>query len=390
MRWPSLDTERGGFALTMAILAVVIIAALASGGLYVATQQLRAGSAGSRAGAAFYAAEAGLSVALTNWNATAVDSLAPGATVLTAFGRLVSGGGYEVRVTRLDSGQNAGAAYYLAVSTGRAQGAWGGRRQVALLLRASPIDDLCCGAALTTRGELQVADGGAIRGIDLVPRSWAADSMICAAAVPGGRPAVVTDDAHLLRVEPSGVVDGHPPVVEWPSLEAGFQAEMERLFQKGAELADIAYAGDERLSEIQPRVDPHGNCARSVIANWGAPRLPGHLCFDYFPIVFATGDLLIESPGSGQGVLLVDGDLTLKGGFEFYGLLIVRGRLVLADEGTWLYGGAWVHNEDGERNLVGPGAGISYSHCAIRRAVQGSKLQVPHPLAQFAWLEILE
>jgi len=390
MTQPSVTIDRGGFALTMAILAVVIIAALASGGLYVAMQQLRVGVAGSRASAAFYAAEAGLRVALANWDVAAVDSLPHGATVLMASGQLVSGERYAVRVTRLDSGQHAGQAYYLALSAGRAHGAWGGRRQVALLLRASPSDDLCCDAALTTRGELQVADGGVIRGIDLTPRFWAADSAICAAVAPGGRPGVVTDDAHLVRLEPSAVVDGSPPVAQRPSPEAGVRSDVDRLFRERAELADIVHAGDARLREIRPRVGPPGDCARSAIANWGAPRLPGHPCFDYFPIIYAAGDLTIESPGSGQGILLVDGDLTLTGGFEFYGVLIVKGRLTLTDHGSQVYGAAWVHNEDRESNLVGGGAGISYSRCAIRRAVQGSKLQVPHPLAQFAWLEILE
>ncbi|NIQ34604.1 MAG: hypothetical protein GTN86_01470, partial [Xanthomonadales bacterium] len=75
---------------------------LASGGLYIAMQQSRAGSAGSRAAAAFYAAEAGLSLAVANWDAAAMDSLPPGGTISVASGRLVSGEGYAVRVTRLD------------------------------------------------------------------------------------------------------------------------------------------------------------------------------------------------------------------------------------------------------------------------------------------------
>ncbi|KPK80003.1 MAG: hypothetical protein AMS25_10570 [Gemmatimonas sp. SM23_52] len=383
-------SERGGFALTVAVFAVLIIAALANGGLYIAVQQSRAGSAGSRAAAALYAAEAGLSVALANWDAVALDSLRPGATIAVASGRLVSGEDYAVRITRLDSGQDARLAYYLALSTGRAHGAWGGRRQVALLLRARPSDDLCCGAALTTRGELRVAEGGMVRGSDRAPEAWAADSTICAGRDPSARPGVVTDDEALVRLEPDGVIDGSPPVLQSPSLEADPWADMQRRFRELAERADVVYGGDTQLGEIGPRLDAQGDCARPASGNWGAPALPDHPCFDFLPIIHVAGDLLIESSGSGQGTLLVDGNLTLRGGFEFYGVLIVKGRVTLTDQGSQVHGAVWVHNVDPESSLVGAGAGIGYSSCAIRRAVRGSKLQVPHPLAQFAWLEILE
>jgi hypothetical protein len=389
-RAPGSAIDRDGFALIVAVVAVLIIAALANGGLYIAMQQSRAGSAGSRAAAALYAAEAGLSVALANWNAVALDSLTPGATIAVASGRLVSGESYAVRIRRLDSGQDARPAYYLALSTGRAHGAWGGRRQVALLLRAGPSDDLCGGAALTARGELRVAAGGVVGGGDRVPETWAADPTICAGRDPGGRPGVITEDGALVRLEPGGVIEGSPPVLQSSSHEANPWADMERRFRDLAERADVVYRRDTRLAEIRPRVDAQGECARSASGNWGAPALPGHACFDFLPIIYAAGDLLIESAGSGQGVLLVDGNLTLRGGFEFYGVVIVKGRVTLTDQGSRVHGGAWVDNADPESSLVGGGAGIGYSSCAIRRAVLGSKLQVPHPLAQFAWLEILE
>jgi hypothetical protein len=35
--------------------------------------------------------------------------------------------------------------------------------------------------------------------------------------------------------------------------------------------------------------------------------------------------------GAGRGIIVVDGDLTLDGGFRFQGILIVRGRLTIQD-----------------------------------------------------------
>jgi hypothetical protein len=116
---------------------IVIIGALVGGGFFVAAQQHRIGLAGRQAGPAFYAAEAGLSAALAGWDPADMAAVEPGATSDLAAGELSSGDRYVASVTRLDAGQHDLTAYYLVTSTGLARGPRGGRRQVALLLRAS-------------------------------------------------------------------------------------------------------------------------------------------------------------------------------------------------------------------------------------------------------------
>jgi hypothetical protein len=69
-----------------------------------------------------------------------------------------------------------------------------------------------------------------------------------------------------------------------------------------------------------------GPCDYSAPDNWGAPLDPAHPCHDFFPLIAAAGPLAI-GPGAGQGILLVNGDLTLLAGAVFYGAILVRGEL---------------------------------------------------------------
>jgi len=133
-----LGSGRGGFALVASVFVLVIVGALVAGGYFVSAHQVRIAAAGPQASSAFYAAEAGLSAGLAQWDSLRIDSLLPGQIVILTSGRLVSGDEYSVEVVQLDSSQDRRAAYYLIRATGRAHGPRGGRRQVALLLKAQP------------------------------------------------------------------------------------------------------------------------------------------------------------------------------------------------------------------------------------------------------------
>ena len=133
-----LGSRRGGFALVASVFVLVIVGALVAGGYFVSAHQARIAAAGPQASAAFYAAEAGLSAGLAQWDSLRIDSLMPGQIVILASGRLVSGDEYSVDIVRLDPGQDRRTVYYLMRATGRAHGPRGGRRQVALMLKAQP------------------------------------------------------------------------------------------------------------------------------------------------------------------------------------------------------------------------------------------------------------
>jgi len=69
-----------------------------------------------------------------------------------------------------------------------------------------------------------------------------------------------------------------------------------------------------------------GACLVDAPWGWGDPDRPWEPCGGYLPMRAADGDLTM-SGGVGQGVLIVAGNLTLRGGARYYGLLVVRGAL---------------------------------------------------------------
>ena len=73
-----------------------------------------------------------------------------------------------------------------------------------------------------------------------------------------------------------------------------------------------------------------GECLAEEPWNWGDPDRPYRPCGAYLPVRLAFGDLLVEG-GVGQGILLVDGDLTLAAGARYYGLALAAGRLHLPE-----------------------------------------------------------
>ena len=349
-----------GFAMVSAVLALVLLGALISGSLFVSARQARIGSGDAQVASAFYAAEAGLAASYAWFDSEPAVEPQLWRSIEIGSAALATGDSYHARLTRLDHGGADSGAHYLLVSSGRAHGPGGGRRRVALLLRDPRPERWCCGAALTTAGAVQVADGGVLSGIDLEPGVWLDVPGLCQVSA-SNRPGVLTDK------------------------EGNVLSEAEYAFRELAARSDVELDGGALLDEIAPLIDSDGACARGLPANWGEPLVMGHPCFDYLPVVHVTGDLTIESAGSGQGVLLVQGDLEIRSDFDFYGLLIVLGNLSLARGrilGAALASGGVVR--------VGSGAQLSYSSCAVNRTLRTAKLVLPHPLAQFSWLEILE
>jgi hypothetical protein len=81
--------------------------------------------------------------------------------------------------------------------------------------------------------------------------------------------------------------------------------------------------------------------------------------------LYAPADLVVDG-GEGQGLLLVDGSLTLAGGAVFAGMVVVRDSLTLLPDarisGLVRVGGAVT---------LGSGAGLRGRACAALLALQG-------------------
>jgi hypothetical protein len=378
---------RAGFAVIAALFALVIIGALVAGGFMVGLRQARAVAAGVQGDAAFYAAEAGLNATLANLDSLSADSLPPGAPWVLAEATLLNGDSYTVQLSRWDAGSDTGASYFLLASTGRAAGPRGGRRSVAAMLRKLPARDFCCAAALDVRGAgpVRIDSGATVSGLDSEP--GLAEVGQCADVTRDDRPALITDAPELLQAAGASL-EGNPAVSVTSG--PGEYGEVMPWIEELSGQADLGYPPGSVLSGLGPTAWPNGECARSSPRNWGAPGLAADPCFTYFPIVHVAGDLTVVGPGSGQGVLLVDGNLWLGGGFEYRGVVLVGGSLSLGEGGASVYGGVRVADASPDTVRVAGGGWVQYSGCSVRRAMQGAKVQAPHPLAQFGWFEILE
>ena len=101
-------------------------------------------------------------------------------------------------------------------------------------------------------------------------------------------------------------------------------------------------------------------------------------CTGYFPIIYVDGNLDLQSNGRGQGILLVNGNLRLRGTFDWVGLIIVRDDVERGNGTANVTGAIMARNV----NLTNSGSvwdgnqTVRYSKCAVESALRGSAILV--------------
>ena len=140
-----------------------------------------------------------------------------------------------------------------------------------------------------------------------------------------------------------------------------------------------------------PVENPPGVCDTSVNTNWGAPEDPSHPCFDYYPIIYAPGGVLVGSSDAGQGILVCCTEgvhVNFNGGSSFYGLVMSKEWIEL-ENGSSIYGAALSTGNDNE---IHGGSSAFYSSCALERAsvangLGGGSFDVLRLIGSRAWSE---
>ncbi len=386
-----MDTrDRRGFALPAAIGALVVVGALVTAGFYMARQEVRIGAASRFSAMALDLAQSDINNVLVN-DSRALTALSTwGDTTLTDT---MTQGVVSVEATRLSS-----SLFYVDGTATVTEGGavWGGAtRKVGLVVRLTQAN-VTPRAGLTTQGALKFGGSAEIRGADEMPDGSNGDANwtgagVCDSTSLTNKPGILTNDSTQIdwngnqaKIE-SGMT-GTPLVAQDTTITAGSLMTFgDMTWDQLVAMADKVYTSSP--GTIGPVV-LNGVCQTSALNNWGAPTDPTSPCFNYFPIIYFPGSLSL-SGGIGQGILLVGGDLSVQGNAEFYGPVYVKGTLTTTGSGGHFWGGVVAGNADLSTNTVLGNAVITFSSCAVQRAIDNNpSLTKLRPLGERSWVDL--
>ncbi len=369
-----IDNERG-IALLMAIFAIVVVGGQLIGVTTSARLENRQAQNTGAVAQAFAVTELGLSETIADFNSGGWNALGIMGSAEITGASIDGAGSYTGTVTRLNQ-----RLYLVDITGASARGSARQRLGTFVRMESLAIDISAAARGGGGGGQAVVKGGVTVNGRDMIPAGW---GLVCSSALED-KPGIEWKDDVLVVVEPGGTLDGAPPLVEDPTINGTNVFEWGSLnYDDLVAMADIEIPSPNAASgQIKPHV-AGGECNTVPWKNWGAPEDPSSPCFDYFPIIHRPGPLtLTNGKGGGQGILLVDGELTIEGDFDFYGLVIVKGEIQMKGNVN-IYGAVIV----GAQLQSEPGDLIQYSQCAVARALAAAGGERA-PLRSRGWLQM--
>lgn len=114
-------------------------------------------------------------------------------------------------------------------------------------------------------------------------------------------------------------------------------------------------------------------CGTKPNANFGVPPAfppnpPGNPPGMTSQVTYIPGDVSLTAGATGAGILIVNGNLDIHGGFNYYGLVIVTGVISFTGggaQGVNIYGGIIAGQQSLVDNVLGGSAVISFDRCAL-------------------------
>ena len=382
MRTHERNFSREGFALVMALGALVIIGTLVAGSAFVVMQETRLGRNQLVQGRAFAAAEFGLNKIQADWDKTPNLQMNNGATFDTTY--LIAGqGSSRVRYTRLNN------ETFWIVSEGRvgvgnsADPRSTAIKRVNAILRLR-IPSVRANGAITTSGNIKIQGSSNVVGANTMPPGW-----IGCDATAAGKAGIVAPPAAIVDIQKPTQVTGTPQV-----LRDSLAADSSTYIRYGDETwntllaqANIILPANSNPAQVVPTA--LNNRCNKTPTNWGEPtRAAGAVaeCYNYFPIIYAAGDLILND-GRGQGILLVDGDVQINGTFFWTGLIVVRDDFNKGNGNATVMGAVMARNANiFDASIVNGNTTYGYSECALERALRGSAQVVQ--ARDRAWAEL--
>jgi hypothetical protein len=95
-------------------------------------------------------------------------------------------------------------------------------------------------------------------------------------------------------------------------------------------------------------------------------------------ITYVPGNVTLTAGSIGNGILIIDGDLNIQGGFEFYGLVLVKGVVKFTGGGsggsgaTNIYGAVLAGQQSYVDNIFGGSANIHFDKCALTQDLENN------------------
>ena len=362
-----------GMALGVALFAMVVMGALVAGAFFIGTMEQRVGENTRRSTQAFGISEGGALETVRGWTPQTINNkrFFPLDTVrLTTT--LASGG----------SGYYGGSIYklnknlYLVDVTGTDRTAYGSfartgaRQRVGMLVRVKPIQ-FGIKAAVTTRGPTTVNGNVTVDGNMHTPPLWSN----CDPAADSNKAGVRHPNLSQLSGGGGAEELGQPPMLQDATVA-------DSTFDKFADVnyADLVARATIRLPagnyQTKPSLRIDGTCNMADVLNWGDGINHAAPCGSYFPIVHIAGTATINNV-QGQGILLVDGDLNVQGGWQWFGVIIVKGAFKASGGGatdTNIWGAVLASNVNMSNVSITGRVNIAYSKCAIVQATQNTGL----------------
>jgi hypothetical protein len=374
---------RDGFALPAALLAMIVIGAIVTGGFYMSSQAQSVSISTDLGAQAMHVAEYGLQAQFANLTTGDLSELYPD-SVTRVQSTTVSDGGtelgtYQIRVMPL------GDRLYMVESEGRVQrGQQVAVRRVAALARTSQAEVPYKGA-LSVIGKFNREGASRVHGED---GCYPGDGSYSEAGVTALHEDSVTGLLHGKQE----AITGDPAVKAEPGMTQELMSEFGDI-DLDELIASATLRYPNASSGTSPRnmgpasvTDPSGNvlCDRDAASpeNWGEPYPEGTsgyvgACANHYPIIHSAGNMDLTT-GRGQGILIVEGDLEINGNFEFDGVVIVTGKFTMRGTGGAegkIQGSVIVQGEgtvEDDPNKTSGNALVQWNSCAVEKALESN------------------
>lgn len=339
---------RSGFVLIYSLLVVLTGAALTGGMLALAWREALIARRYVEVARARAAAEGEVRKVFQSWSTPAYADLLPGQDQAVATLDTLT----TATVTRLDTALFVISAT-ATVRVGPAPPVVAHAGMIVGTLRPLPPE---AGAAAVVASSRVILRGGLVSGRDVCHEAAPAPAVIAPA---------VEEIGAVLEGNPAVEVRTPPPITPGSALDPAIAAAVATIRAVGPSVA--------------PRPRAAADACEPGPDNWGALS-EAHPCGDIQPLIYSPADLTVEG-GEGRGVLVVDGDLVLQGGFQFRGVILVTGE-VFVGPGTRIRGSLHaeiVRIEDAE---------ILRDACAMEKALSAPAMNRGYRPGERWWIPV--